>query len=44
MHLYRVRAHMHHYTDFMDQGVFREALSNLTDIISEYNERELHEG
>jgi hypothetical protein len=38
MHLYRVRAHVHHYTEFMDASIFHDAAANITDIISEYNE------
>jgi tubulin epsilon len=43
MHLYRVRAHSHHYTDFMDPRHFQDALGTLTDTISAYNELEADE-
>lgn len=38
MHLYRVRAHLHHYTQYVEQSYFHEALASLTDVISAYNE------
>lgn len=38
MQLYRVRAHVHHYSQFMDMETFTEALSTVTDTISSYNE------
>lgn len=38
MSLYRVRAHMHHYTQYMEADTFTAALASLTDVISAYNE------
>lgn len=40
MQLYRVRAHMHHYTDYMDASIFNDALTSTMDVISAYNESE----
>ena len=42
-HLYRVRAHVHHYTAFMEPHLFNEALEGLTSLISSYNEIEAQE-
>lgn len=38
MALYRVRAHVHHYTQYMEAEEFTTALASLTDVISAYNE------
>jgi tubulin epsilon len=38
MSLYRVRAHMHHYTQYMDGEMFRDAVTQVMDVISSYNE------
>lgn len=38
MSLYRVRAHAHHYTQYMDSSLFHDALTNMMDVISAYNE------
>lgn len=40
MSLYRVRAHIHHYTAFMEEADISAAASSLTDMISSYNESE----
>ncbi len=40
MSLYKVRAHIHHYTQYMDGEVFRESLTQVMDVISAYNEME----
>ena len=43
MALYRVRAHIHHYTQYMELADIAEAASSLTNVISAYNELEVDE-
>lgn len=43
MSLYRVRAHIHHYTAYMEEADISAAASSLTDMISSYNEIEADE-
>lgn len=38
MRLFRVRAHLHHYTEFMEEAEVARAATSLTDMISAYNE------
>jgi hypothetical protein len=40
MALYRVRAHIHHYTEYMELEDIAAAAGSLTDMISAYNESE----
>jgi hypothetical protein len=40
MALYRVRAHIHHYTEYMELDDIAAAAGSLTDMISAYNESE----
>ena len=34
--LYSRKAHIHHYTDFMEQGIFDEARENVSSLMKDY--------
>jgi tubulin epsilon len=40
--MYRVKAHLHHYLDFMEPSGFEEALNCITDVVSAYNGASLY--
>ena len=41
--LYRVRAHAHHYSEVIDEGVLGEASEAMVDLVSRYNEIDVEE-
>lgn len=43
MALYRVSAHLHHYTQYMEVSEIAEAAGSLADLVSAYNELEVEE-
>ena len=37
MRLYRRKAHLHHYLDYIEQSMFDEAVESLDHIVAEYD-------
>jgi tubulin epsilon len=41
MQLYRAKAHVHHYTEYMDEALFTDAAGNVMDLVHEYAQQEV---
>ena len=39
--LYRKKAHLHHYLEYIEKQAFDEALENVEDLVSEYRSLEM---